>query len=162
VTVIETLLGQYEFNRGRTLGLLDAIEQQAQPRAVLRWRPGPQRAHMAWQLMHIGVAEQLFASERLATKEGRHRELWDRFQGGSTPDDDIPDSRQIREVLAAGREDLLATLSAYDETQLDDFVWEARDGRRLKLLDVLRIISWHEAHHQGQAHITFNLWKAGQ
>jgi uncharacterized damage-inducible protein DinB len=162
VTAIETLQGQFEFNRGRTLGLLDKIEQQSDPLAMLGWRPGAGRAHMAWQLTHIGIAEQLFASERLATKEGHHRELWDRFKGGSTPDDDVPTPKLIRDVLAAGREDLLATLSNYDETQLDDIAWEAPDGRRLKLLDVLRIISWHEAHHQGQAHITFNLWKAGQ
>jgi uncharacterized damage-inducible protein DinB len=162
MSVIENLQGLYEFNRGRTLGLLDKIEQESQPQQVLAWRPGPQRAHIAWQLMHIGITEQLFASERLATKDGRHRDLWDRFKGGSTPDDDIPKPSLIREVLAAGREDLLATLSTYGEPQLDDIVWEARDGRRLKLLDVLRIISWHEAHHQGQAHITFNLWKAGQ
>jgi hypothetical protein len=31
-----------------------------------------------------------------------------------------------------------------------------------KIMNVLQIISWHEPHHQGQAHITFNLWKAGQ
>ena len=162
MSVIETFQGHYEFNRGRTLGVLDRIEEEPDPLAVLGWRPGPERAHIAWQLMHIGITEQLFAGERLATKQGPHRELWDRFKGGSTPDDDIPGPRQIREVLAAGREELLATLAEYAETQLGDFVWEAPDGRRLKLLDVLRIISWHEAHHQGQAHITLNLWQAAQ
>jgi uncharacterized damage-inducible protein DinB len=162
MSLIETMKGLYEFNRGRTLGLLEKIEQESDPQQVLAWRPGPGRAHIAWQLMHIGITEQLFASERLATKDGRHRDLWDRFKGGSTPDDDIPSPSQIREVLAAGREDLLVTLGQYGEAQLEDIVWEARDGRRLKLLDVLRIISWHEAHHQGQAHITFNLWNAGK
>jgi hypothetical protein len=32
----------------------------------------------------------------------------------------------------------------------------------LTLLDVLHILSWHEAHHQGQAHISLNLLKASQ
>ena len=27
---------------------------------------------------------------------------------------------------------------------------------------VLQVLCWHEAHHQGQAHITYNMWKAGQ
>jgi hypothetical protein len=28
------------------------------------------------------------------------------------------------------------------------------------LVDVLHILAWHEAHHQGQAHITLNLYRA--
>ena len=151
---------QFEFNRGRTLGLLDRIAQLPDPQAVLGWRPAAGRAHLAWQLMHIGVTEELFAAERLASKEGRFRELWDRFKGGSTPDDDIPTVAQIRDVLAGGREDLLATLREQDEAKLDEIVWEARDGRRLSLRATLQIISWHEAHHQGQAHITLNLYTA--
>ncbi|MEX0819069.1 MAG: DinB family protein [Pirellulaceae bacterium] len=151
---------QYEFNRGRTLGLLDRIEQLPEPQTVLGWRPGPARAHIGWQLMHIGVTEELFAVERLAQKEGRFQPLWDRFKGGSTPDDELPTPQLIREVLAGGREDLLATLSEQDEAKLDEVVWEARDGRRLTLRATLQIIAWHEAHHQGQAHITLNLYNA--
>jgi len=30
----------------------------------------------------------------------------------------------------------------------------------LTVFDVFCILGWHEAHHQGQAHITFNLFKA--
>jgi len=151
---------QYEFNRGRTLGLLDRIAQMPEWQAVLGWRPGAGRAHIGWQLMHIGVTEELFAVERLAKRKGRFQELWDRFKGGSTPDDDIPTVEQIRDVLAGGREDLLATLSEQDEAKFDEIVWEARDGRRLTLRATLQIINWHEAHHQGQAHITLNLYNA--
>ena len=32
--------------------------------------------------------------------------------------------------------------------------------RKLTLLDAIHILIWHEPHHQGQAHITFNLYKA--
>jgi uncharacterized damage-inducible protein DinB len=160
MNVFDLFQQQFEFNRGRTLGLIDRIEQMQQPEAVLGWRPGDGRAHIGWQLMHIGVAEELFAVERLAKREGRFRELWDRFKGGSTPDDDIPTVGQIRDVLAAGREDLLATLSEQDEARLDEIAWEARDGRRLTLRATLQIIGWHETHHQGQAHLTLNLYNA--
>jgi uncharacterized damage-inducible protein DinB len=148
----------YEFNRSRTLALLERIEQSSDPIAALGWRPGVGRAHITWQLMHIGVTEELFAVERLAKKEGRFQELWDRFKGGSTPDDDIPSIVQIRHILAAGREDLFATLAELDEAKLDDIVWEARDGRRLSLRTTLQIIGWHEVHHHGQAHLTLNLY----
>ncbi len=160
MSLIDTYQEQYEFNRGRTLGLLDRLEKMTDPQTALGWRPGAGRAHIGWQLMHIGVTEELFAVERLAKKTGRFQELWDRFKGGSTPDDKIPTVGQIRDVLAGGREDLLATLRDQDETKLDVFAWEARDGRRLTLRDTLQIISWHEAHHQGQAHITLNLFHA--
>lgn len=87
--------------RPRTLGLLDAIEALPNPAAALAWRPGSGRAHIAWQLMHIGITEELFATERLAPhKAGSWTELWPRFRGGSTPDDDIPSIGRIREVLA--------------------------------------------------------------
>lgn len=158
MNIFEVHQAQFEFNRTRTLALLDRIEQSAEPSAALGWRPGPGRAHVAWQLMHIGVTEELFASERLAQEEGRFRDLWDRFKGGSTPDDQIPTTTQIRDVLAAGREDLLATLSELDESRLDEVVWEARDGRRLSLRTTLQVIGWHEPHHQGQAHITLNMY----
>ena len=160
MNVFDLFQQQYEFNRGRTLGLLDRIEKMPDPQAVLGWRPGTGRAHIAWQLTHVGVTEELFAVERLAKKEGRFRELWDRFKGGSTPDDNIPTVGQIREVLAGGREDLLATLNEQDEAKLDEIVWETRDGLRRTLRVTLQIIAWHEAHHQGQAHITLNLYNA--
>ena len=150
---------QYQFNRGRTLDLLDRIEQMQEPQAALAWRPGPGRAHVGWQLLHIGITEELFAAERLAKKDGRFHELWERFRGGSTPDDAIPPLEQIRDVLACTREDLLVTLREQDEAMLDEFAWEARDGRRLTLRATLQIIGWHEAHHHGQAHLTLNLYK---
>ena len=162
MTIFETYQQCYAFNRGRTLAVLERIEKSANPQECLAWRPGQGRAHVAWQLMHIGVTEAIFAAERLATKDGRYRELWDRFKGGSTPDDQIPSPAEVRDVLAAGREDLLKTLAEMNESQLDEVVWEAKDGRQLTLLSVLQIISWHEAHHQGQAHITLNLFDAGQ
>lgn len=160
MSIFKSYEEQYEFNRGRTLGLLDRIEKMPDPQAVLGWRPGPGRAHIGWQLMHVGVTEELFAVERLAKKDGRFQELWDRFKGGSTPDDNIPTVAQIREVLAAGREDLLTTLNEQNEEKLDEIAWEARDGRRLTLRATMQIIGWHEAHHQGQAHITLNLYNA--
>jgi uncharacterized damage-inducible protein DinB len=110
-------------------------------------------------LTHIGVTEELSASERLAKKPGAFTELWPRFRGGSTPDDDIPPAALIRRVLEESRAHLLETLGELDESQLDEIapLWRERG---LSLRSLLHVIAWHEAHHQGQAHITFNLYKA--
>ena len=160
MSTLDTLIKSYEFNRVRTLGLLNRAEQEADPREPLGWRPAEGRAHVAWQLMHIGVSEEIFATERLAPhKAGTFTELWPRFRGGSTPDDDIPSADEIRRVLNEGREHLLDSLSQFDEDNLGD-IPEAFKERGLTLLDVLHILGWHEGHHQGQAHITLNLYKA--
>ena len=112
--------------------------------------------------MHIGITEELFATERLAPgKVGAFTELWPRFRGGSTPDDNIPSAAEIRRVLGESREHLLETLSQFTDDNLGD-IPEALKARKFTMLDVLHILSWHEAHHQGQAHITLNLFKASR
>ena len=162
MSTLHTLIAQYQFNRPRTLGLLDKIEAERESQKVLGWRPGPGRAHIAWQLMHIGITEELFATERLVpgTKPA-FADLAPRFKGGSTPDDEIPQASLIRRVLSESREHLLQTLSRFSDKDLG-VIPEAFKERKMALVDILNIIAWHEAHHQGQAHITLNLYKATQ
>ena len=162
MSIFDHMIAGYQFNRGRTLGLLDDIAKRPDAREALAWRPGPGRAHIAWQLMHIGVTEETFATERLAPdKAGQFTDLWPRFRGGSTPDDDVPAPADIRRVLDASREHLLDTLGRFGENDLG-MIPEALKARGLTLRDVLHILLWHEAHHQGQAHITLNLYKASR
>lgn len=162
MSTIDTAIQAFQFNRSRTLLLLDQVEETPAPSDALGWRPGEGRAHIAWQLMHIGITEEIFATERLMPdKPDSFTELWPRFRGGSIPDDDIPAAELIRQVLADGREHLLDTLSQFSDEQLDSFEVAIRD-RTLTLRTALNIIGWHEAHHQGQAHITLNLYNASQ
>jgi len=161
MSTIEILTKSFVFNRTRTLGLLNKIEQEGNL-AALGWRPGSGRAHIAWQFMHIGVTEEIFATERLSPDKKRSfKELWSRFRGGSTPDDHVPTIAVIRQVLADGRAHLLDTLAGYTDARLTEIPPPLRE-RGLTFLDVLHIISWHESHHQGQAHITYNLFKAAK
>src|SRR6478672_1180202 len=166
MSTLHTLIAQYQFNRPRTLGLLDKIEAEKEPQRVLGWRPGPGRAHIAWQLMHIGITEELFATERLVMGgKAAFADLVPRFKGGSTPDDEIPEAALIRRVLEESRAHLLATLSKIGDKDLGavpEALPEPMRQRMPTIMHVLQIISWHEPHHQGQAHITFNLWRAGQ
>lgn len=160
MSIAESFFKTYDFHRSRTLDLLDRVLQEPDPQAVLGWRPGPGRAHITWQLMHIGVTEEIFATERLAPeKVGAFQELWPRFRGGSTPDDDIPTPDVIRRVLDEGRQHLLATLNGIPDSRLGE-IPAALAQRKLTIQDVLYILGWHEAHHHGQAHITLNLYKA--
>jgi uncharacterized damage-inducible protein DinB len=156
---IQILTRGYAFNRGRTLATLDEIEKLSNPAAALAYRIGPGRAHIGWQLMHIGITEELFATERLAPdKPGKWIELWPRFRGGSTCDDDVPTASLIRQVLNESRERLLETLGTYTDDRLGE-IPPALAQRKLTMLDVLHLLPWHEAHHQGQAHVTLNSFK---
>ena len=160
MSTLQSLIAACQFNRPRTLGLLDKIEAEPDPQRILGWRPGPGRAHIAWQLTHIGITEELFATERLRPGTSpAFADLVPRFKGGSTPDDNIPSAATIRQVLNDSRQHLLATLGTFGDTQLG-WMPPALAERKLSFLDVLHILAWHEGHHQGQAHITFNLYKA--
>ncbi len=158
----ELLIKTIEFARIRTLGLLDGIEKMPEPQAVLAWRPGPGRAHIGWQLMHLAVTEEIFATERLAPhKEAHWKDLWPRFRGGSTPDDDVPALVTIRSILTGAREHVLATLREIGDERFDE-IPEALRERKLTIRDVFSLLACHEAHHHGQAHLTFNLYKASR
>lgn len=160
MSTVRNLIAACQFNRTRTLATLDRVEQEKDPLRVLGYRPGTGRAHVAWQLMHIAITEELFATERLwPEKKATFTELIPRFKGGSTPDDNIPPAALIRQVLNESRSHLLETLSRFGDKDLGT-IPEALKERKLTILDVLHILAWHEGHHQGQAHITLNLYKA--
>jgi len=157
--VIDITLRLMDFNRERTLGTLATIEKLTDPARALGWRPGPGRAHIAWQIAHIGITEELFATERFLGTQPAYADLVPRFKGGSTPDDNIPSLATIRDVLAQSREHLRKTISQLTEDDLAT-IPPALKERGINIGKALQIITWHEAHHQGQAHITLNLFKA--
>jgi uncharacterized damage-inducible protein DinB len=148
-----------EFSREKTLATLAAIEQMPEPAKVLAWRPGPGRAHIGWQLLHVAITEELFATDRIKGTTPAHSDLVPRFRGGSTPDDDVPSVERIRALLEETRAHLRATLATLTEADLPT-IPPALAARGINIAKVLQILPWHEAHHQGQAHITLNLYKA--
>jgi uncharacterized damage-inducible protein DinB len=157
--VIDLTLQLMDFNRERTLATLAAIEKLPDPQKALGWRPGPGRAHIAWQITHVGITEELFATDRFLGTAPGYADLVPRFRGGSTPDDDIPRLATIRDVLAQSREHLRRTILQLTEADLPK-IPPALKERGITIGRALQIIPWHEAHHQGQAHITLNLFKA--
>lgn len=161
MSVIDVTTDIWNANRARTLALLDKIAGMPDPVQVLGWRPGAGRAHIAWQLMHIGVTEELFATERLLGTPPADADLVARFRGGSTPDDSIPHVDEIRRLLESSRSHLLETIGRFGDDDLA-VVPKPLAERGWSLGKTLQVLAWHEPHHQGQAHITLNLWKAAQ
>jgi uncharacterized damage-inducible protein DinB len=160
MSFIESVLSIWDVNRERTLETLDAIEQLDDSQAALAFRPGPGRAHIAWQLMHIAVTEELFATSRFLGTDPAFPDLCERFQRGSVAsDDDVPTLAEIRDTLARSREHLKATMTKFSEDDLETMPGILAE-RGWTLRRALQIITWHEGHHQGQAHATLNVFKA--
>ena len=147
-----------DFTRARSLGSLDAIAAMPDPHAVLAWRPAPGRAHAAWQLMHLGATDDRHLTIRMQLKDAAaHPEYVRRFAGGSTPDDTIPTVDEIRGYLAERRAALIAFLHTLSPEMIAVKPSEKAYG---PYGEWLKLLAWHEAHHQGQLHITLNLYKA--
>lgn len=150
-----------ELNRMMTFKLLEEISQLDYPQSALATRPGPGRAHIAWQLMHVGVTEELFASQRLRSTDSSLTEWFPEYQKGGIASDTIPDTDTIRSVLEVSRTNLLDAISQISETDLEQ-VPDGLKERGWTNKMALQIVCWHEPHHQGQAHLTLNSWKSAQ
>lgn len=158
---IATIPQLLNFNRAMTLKLLDEISELPDPASALGFRPGPQRAHIAWQIMHLGITEELFASQRLRTTDSSLTEWFADYQKGSTASDEIPTVDTIRSVLSESRKNLLDAISQITPADLET-IPEGLSERGWTNQMALQIVCWHEPHHQGQAHLLLNSWKAQQ
>ena len=146
-----------EFARKRTLDLIDTLGKQANVKAILAWRPGSGRAHLAWQLMHIGATDDRHLNIRIKGGEPSNPDYVKRFAGGSTPDDDIPSIEEIRRYVVERRQAMIEHLRNLDESQLSQ---KPNEQAPWVYQEWMQVLAWHEAHHQGQAHLTYNLFKA--
>jgi uncharacterized damage-inducible protein DinB len=146
-----------EFNRRKTLELLDSIAKRPDPKAILSWRPGPGRAHIAWQLMHIAATDDRHLYVRMKGGTPVNPEFVRRYAGGSVPDDDIPSVETIRSYLTDRRGELLAHLQSLSDSDLSK---KPNDQAPWIYQEWFQVLTWHEAHHHGQAHMTLNLWRA--
>ncbi len=160
-----TLVAALDFGRGRLLGTLDLIDKTAKEKGLniqklLAWRPGPGRAHIAWQAMHCAATHDKYVNVNLLGKTAANPDSLANFAGGSTPsDENVPPLSVIREYLASSFATFKSYVTALDAAGLARIVPGPNNTTRT-LADVITLLAWHEAHHQGQIHLTWNLYKA--
>lgn len=152
----ETLIAGLDFSRSRLLGILDTIEKSGQDLAkVLAWRPGPGRAHIAWQAMHCAATHDKYLNVIIKGAAPHDQALVTNYGGGSTPSDqNVPDLGAIRTALEGPYHAFKDYVAAITPAELERMM---PSGRTIGQTIILFI--WHEAHHQGQIHLTWNLYK---
>jgi len=153
------LVGLMEFVRGKPRGLVEALAALPDPAKALGWRPGPGRAHLAWQLMHVPATDDRHLNVRMKGGTAHSPELVRRFAGGSTPDDDIPPLADIIKYMTDRRTDLLDHLRTLTDADMSK---KPNDTAQWPYGEWFQLLAWHEAHHHGQAHLTLNLYRASQ
>jgi hypothetical protein len=155
-----TLLAHMDFSRQRLLAILDTIEKSGQPaEKVLAWRPGPGRAHIAWQAMHCAATHDRYLNVRLKGGTAKNEQVANDFGGGSTPSDaNVPNLAAIRDNLASRYADFRAYVAGLTPADLERKVQMGNIERSIG--ESIILLTWHEAHHQGQIHLTWNCYKA--
>jgi uncharacterized damage-inducible protein DinB len=150
-----------EFTRVRVIGTLDTIAKSGQnPSKVLAWRPGSGRAHIAWQAMHMAATHDRYINERLCQKPVSDPELNQRFGGGSTPSDqNVPDLETIRRTLEKHYTHARDYFRALAPSEIERAIVFPNNVKRT-IGESCVLLTFHEAHHQGQMHLTWNLYKA--
>jgi hypothetical protein len=152
----DTLLAGLDFTHGRLLNTLEQIEKSGQPLdKVLSWRPGPGRAHIGWQAMHGAATHDKYLNVALRGGKPRDEARVANFGGGSTPSDqDVPDLADIRGAMETNYRDFRNYVAALAPADLER---KLANGRTVG--ESILLLTWHEAHHQGQIHLTWNLYK---
>ncbi len=155
-----TLLAAMEFTRMRVLGELETIEKSGQDvQRVLSWRPGPGRAHIAWQAMHLAATHDRYINDRILHRPVSDAELCQNFGGGSTPsDDNVPDLQTIRRELEKHYNQARGYLQSLSPAEVDK-VLDFPNNVKRSIGECFTVLTFHEAHHQGQVHLTWNLYK---
>jgi uncharacterized damage-inducible protein DinB len=146
----------------RLLDELGTIEKSGQETVkVLGWRPGPGRAHIGWQFTHCAATHEKFLRVILLQQPADEKLIAD-FAGKSVPSDtNVPTAAKIRELLNSKYEALKNWVSEQDSNGLARLV-AGGGGKMRSVEETLLVLTWHEAHHHGQIHLTWNLYKAAQ
>jgi len=148
-----------ELSRKKTNELLDGVAKLPNPAEALAFRPGPGRAHLAWQLMHIGATDDRHLNTRMGKGQAKEPEYIRRFAFGSVPDENVPGVDEIRRYLNIRRQEVIDFLATLKD---EDLPKKPHEQAPWTYQEWIPVLAMHEGHHHGQAHLTLNLYKAAK
>lgn len=152
-----TTLAQLAFNRKSTLRLLDEIEKTGTADQALLFRARPDAAPLGWQLMHLAATEDRMGSQAFGKGAPVSREWIVQFSSGKKAGPFVPPAAAVRAYLGKTRAALEKAIRTFDLGRLDS---KPQPDARFDFRTSLHVLMYHEPHHHGQAHATFNMFKA--
>jgi DinB family protein len=155
----KTLIAAMDLSHARLLDELATIEKSGQEMPkVLAWRPGPGRAHLGWQFTHCAASHEKYLRGTFLEQPADEKLVAD-FAAKSVPSDsNVPSVGKIRELLDAKYGAMKSWVASQDSRGLARMV-PAAGGKMRSVEETLMVLIWHEAHHHGQIHLTWNLYK---
>jgi len=162
MTETNILIEQHKYARMRLLKTLEEIEQSGIAKEAIHWSMpfGKGRAHIGWQMLHCAATLDRYLNVRILQGQPRNAELVASYAGGSESNVDlIVTPQQIRMALEETSAPYFEYFLKLDPAKLREKPHADADRTHL---DILFLLNWHEAHHQGQCHIIWNSFKAIQ
>ena len=156
------LIEQHKFSRARLLKTLDEVEASPKAAEAIQWSMpfGRGRAHIGWQMMHCAATLDRYLNVRILGGKPHKAGLVEHYAGGSeSKPDRIVTPTEIREALAETVGPYFEYFLNMSPEKLHEKPNEAADRTHL---DMMMLMNWHEAHHQGQCHIIWNSFRAIQ
>jgi hypothetical protein len=157
---INTLIEQHRFIRNRLLKLLGEIEASEKVREALLWMMpfGKGRAHISWQMLHCAATLDKYLNVRILQGVAFDPELVELYGGGSASDPAAyVEPAAIREILERTTEPYYQYYLSIVPERLDDPPYQGADRTHR---EILYLLNWHEASHQGQCQIIWNSFRA--
>ena len=151
------VLHQMSYNRNLTREVISGMEKTGQFEAALRFRPPTGRAPIAFQLMHIAAADDVLLAENLALRPPISAAFIDQYARGKPSAAVHPTRAVIEEYLSKTSKALRAHIKGMRAAELDRKPHPKAWGTNYEML---QNVVFHEAHHQGQAHLTLNIFRA--
>ncbi len=150
-------LAQLAFSRKSTLRLLEEIEKTGRPDEVLRFRAHPKAAPLGWQLMHLAATEDRMANQAFARRPLISTAWTEQFRSGKPAGPQVPPFAEVKRYLTESRAALEKSIREFPLSRLDT---KPTPDARFDFRTSLHVLAYHEPHHQGQAHATFNIFRA--
>lgn len=153
----DLVLHQMTYNRNATREVLTGMEKTGQFEKALLFRPPTGRASIAFQLMHIAASDDVLLAENLAIQPPVSLAYIDAYARGKKPPEKHPSRADIEAYLKKTSDALRAHIRAMKPGDLGKKPHAKSWGTNFEML---QSVIFHEAHHQGQAHLTLNIFKA--
>ena len=156
---IQSLLEQHKFIRNRLVKLLYEIQSSGHKDALAWMMPfGKGRAHIAWQMMHCAATIEKYLHVKLENAEPEDQKLVENYAGGSIPNPH--DKTSVESIVKNLDKTILPYYDFFNHLDPSRIGEHPPGSPDRTYREILYLLNFHEASHEGQCRIIWNSYKA--